>query len=167
MSTPKSFRVLPWPLDPPESVDALGLYAETYWLPILHPTAYLLGRRLASLSVRAKVIEGNELVLDALTLATALGIANRIGEPNHPTLQVYGRSMRRLVRYRMVKWRDATAEVRTRWPRLDNGLLSALPVEMQQAEPDYWAAEDGRAALISGRTVIFFDAPPLVTDLIQ
>lgn len=141
MSTPKSFRVLPWPLDPPESADALGLYAETYWLPILHPTAYLLGRRLASLSVRARVHEGGQLVLDALTLANALGIANRLGEPDHQSLRIYGRAMKRLVRYRMVKFRGATAEVRTRWPRLDNGLLSALPVTMQQAEPDYWIAE--------------------------
>lgn len=142
MSTPKSFRVLPWPSDPPETVDALGLYAETYWLPILHPTAYLLGRRLASLSVRARVHEGGQLVLDAHTLAAALGIANRPNEdPDSASLQVYGRAMRRLVRYRMVRFRGATAEVRTRWPRLDNGLLSALPVAMQQAEPDYWANE--------------------------
>lgn len=146
-----SFRVLAWPSDPAETVDALGEYAETYWAPILCPTAYLLGRRLVALSIRARVHDGEWLELQAETLARALGVwterePNANSENPNANLAIYHRAMKRLCKFHLVAFRGANLEVRLRWPRLNSGLLSALPVAMQQAEPEWWVREGGPVA---------------------
>lgn len=142
MNYPDTFRLLPYLAHDEESVDPLGDYAEAYWLPILHPTAYLLGRRLVKLGVRARITEGNDLRLSALDLAYAIGVAGRTDDPEaNPSLKVYSRALHRLERYRLTRQRGASVEVRMRWPRLHHGLLSALPEKMQLAEHDYWIGE--------------------------
>lgn len=141
-SYPDTFRLLPWLAHDEESVDPLGDYAEAYWLPILHPTAYLLGRRLVKLGVRARITEGHDLRLPAIDLACAIGVAGRTDEPEaRPTIKVYLRALHRLERYRLLRLRGASVEVKMRWPRLHHGLLSALPEHMQLAEHDYWIRE--------------------------
>lgn len=133
-SFPLRFRLLPWDHCDPETVDALGSYAETYWLPILHPTAYLLGRRLVMLRRTTQCRDP----FDSYDMAHAIGVSER-GEYG-PNLGVYGRALKRLDRYRLVRIHDDTVTVKDRWPRLNGGLLSALSVSMQQGEPDCWAA---------------------------
>ncbi len=142
-SYPLHFRVLPWERIDVEMVDPLGIYAETYWLPILHPTAYLLGRRFVTLARRAKVFSGERLELDAYDIAHAIGVSGRTDEPeqSRPSLTVYGRALKRLDRYSLVRIHGATVSVRDRWPRANSGLLSALALPMQLAEPDYWKIE--------------------------
>lgn len=141
-SYPDTFRLLPWLTHIEESADPLGDYAEAYWLPILHPTAYLLGRRLVKLGVRARITEGQTLMLPAIDLACAIGVACRTGDPDaRPSLKVYLRAMHRLERYHLTRLRGASVEVKMRWPRLHHGLLSALPEKMQLAEHDYWIGE--------------------------
>ncbi len=134
---PATFRLLHWDLISAEEVDPLGPYAETYWLPILHPTAFVLGRRLVTLSRRANVVAGERLELDARTVAHAIGIYDH-GEPS-PSLGLYARTLKRLARYRLIRVHGATVAVRNAWPRLDSGLLGALSLPMQLAEPDWWA----------------------------
>jgi hypothetical protein len=141
-SYPDTFRLLPYLAHDEESVDPLGDYAEAYWLPILHPTAYLLGRRLVKLGVRARITEGQTLLLNGIDLACAIGVAARTDDPGaRPSIKVYLRAMRRMERYRLIRMRGASVEVRMRWPRLHHGLLSALPEKMQLAEHDYWIGE--------------------------
>ena len=134
---PRTFRVLPWEHVDPEVIDPLGTYAETYWLPILHPTAYLLGRRLVALARRENVAGGGQLELDAYVIAHAIGVSERT-DGGTPSLGVYGKALKRLDRYRLVRIHGATIAVRDRWPRLNHGLLSALSLPMQLAEPEWW-----------------------------
>ncbi len=135
---PATFRLLPWDLISAEEVDPLGPYAETYWLPILHPTAYLLGRRLVTLARRENVAGGGRLELDARVIAHAIGVYGRT-ESAPPSLAVYGRALKRLNRYQLVRLHGATVAVKDRWSRLPSPLLSALSLPMQLAEPDHWA----------------------------
>lgn len=141
-----SFRVIPWPTAEVDAIDAIGGYAEMYWLPILHPTAYVLGRRLASLSVRARVHEGEFLELHAEAVAAAIGVLNAPSDEGEPGLATFRRALRSLCRYRLIAFRGANLEVRTRWPRLPAGLLASLPVPMQHAEPEWWALDGGTVA---------------------
>lgn len=124
------FRLLPWTPDPPESCDPLGTYAETYWLPVLQPAAWAMGRRLVTLQRRAD----GQLVLDADVLAAAIGLEDWRGRA---FLSMDVLSDHRLVRCRGT----ANLEVRCSWPRLPNRYLRGLPVLMQRAEPDFWAME--------------------------
>ncbi len=143
---PVTFRVLPWECVEHEEVDALATYAETYWLPILHPTAFVLGRRLVALARRGDVFAGATLELDAYVIAHAIGVSERT-ENGHPSVAVYGRALKRLAHYRLVRIHGATVAVRDRWPRLNSGLLSALALPMQLVEPDHWANEHPPVAL--------------------
>lgn len=141
---PTSFRLVEWPFPPTENVNPLGVYAETYWLPILHPTSYLLGRRLVTILAR---VGDKPVTLEAINLAHALGIIDREAvDHGGAGLRIYAKAANRLHRYGLVRWRAGSAEVRVRWPRLPDGLLNALPEQMRLAEHDYWLAELGPAA---------------------
>lgn len=140
---PLTFRLLPWHHDVTrEHVDPLGGYAETYWLPILHPTAFVLGRRFVTLARRENVAAGGTLELDAHAIAHAVGIS----DPSAPSLAIYGRIIKRLRHYKLLRIHGATIAVKDAWPRLNSGLLSSLTLPMQLAEPDWWALSAGPVA---------------------
>lgn len=132
-------RILNWPFESRPLVHALGPYCETYWLPVLRPAAYLLGRRLVILSERAGVHDGKELVVEDMTLAFAVGLA---GE-EAPGLRLYHRALDRLVRFRLARFHGANLEIRSTWPRIPGGQLARLPEIMQHAEPEWWALSGG------------------------
>lgn len=131
MTQPSTFRLIDWPMPPMEHVDPLGEYAEAYWLPVLRPAAFVLGRRLVSIFAMAETV-----TLDASALATTLGIINSHAvEIGQDGLRLYHSAAKRLARYKLVRWGPGTCEVRERWPRLPSGLLASLPPQMQSAEP--------------------------------
>lgn len=139
MTYPASFRLLVQPTAPDFGTDALGPYAETYWLPMLRPAAYLLARRLVILAGRGQVTEGKVLMLNSVDLALALGLTNQRMDDQTPGLAVFNRALHRLEKYHLAQWQGANLAVRLRWRRLTSGLLASLPDAMQHAEPDWWA----------------------------
>jgi hypothetical protein len=93
-------------------------YVETFWLPILGPTATWLYRRLAALCVHHD--EGVQL--DVADLAAQLGVRPQVIEHTLP----------RLVRFNLVRPRGiARFDVRTRARRLGPGLVVMLPESLQ------------------------------------
>lgn len=135
----ETFRLLEWKTDPPDWCDPLGLYAETYWLPILYPGGYLLGRRLVMLWNRHVGRNPDaQLELRVADLTPALGFLNH-GAPR------FARVVDRLFYRKLVNVRgDSVMEIKTRWPRLPEHQLAKLPPAMQMAEPEYWEI-DGSA----------------------
>lgn len=135
---PATFRVVPLS-DHTEGVPAHGSYAECYWLPILHPSAYVLGRRLVN-----HALDSTEVVyVDARWLAASLGILGKLvidGE-ERTSLSGYGRAVRKLVKYHLLVFDGNTARVRTVWPRVNQGLLNDLPADVREYEPTMWEAE--------------------------
>lgn len=124
------FRVVGTGGEPDPSCDPLGTYAETYWLPVLSPCAYLVGRRLVTLWRRHPPSE--RLMLVAKTIAFALGIGER---------QLLA-CLRQLEAAGLVRQRGgAVVEICDRWPRTPPSEMARMPAEMQHAEPDHWAAE--------------------------
>ncbi len=101
-------------------VDALSLYAETFWLPTIGPTSYLLARRL---------LHDPEEWAKA-DLSAALGIGFRGGK-NCPL----ERSLSRLEGYRLASERDGILSLRAQWPRLSAKMLDKLPLWLQAQEP--------------------------------
>lgn len=141
---PATFRVVPLS-DHTEGVPAHGSYAEVYWLPILHPTSYVLGRRLVDLALTA---DGAEI--EARWLAASLGILGKLvidGEPR-TTLGAYGRALRKLVKFDLLRFRE-DAQVRTVWPRVNGGLMADLPPDVRDYEPTMWESE--RSVLVPAR----------------
>jgi hypothetical protein len=134
-------RILPWsgPISTDE-VDARHEYCDTYWLPLIRPAAFVLGRRLVSLSLRFGVHEGKELYVEADVLAPALGLVPGTGENE---LRLYRSALERLDRHRLVRFQGANLEVRLTWPRLASHMLARLPVPMQHVEPDWWKLAAG------------------------
>ena len=133
---PATFRVVPR-ADHIEGVPAHGSYAEVYWLPILHPTSYVLGRRLVDLALTA---DGAEI--EARWLAASLGILGKLtidGE-ERTTLSTYGRGLRKLVKFDLLRF-GTDAQVRTVWPRVNKGLMADLPADVRDYEPTMWEAE--------------------------
>jgi hypothetical protein len=133
---PATFTVVPWH-DGIEAVPALGNYCEVYWAPILHPTAYLLGRRLVAIALDT----GGPV--EARWLAAAVGILGRmvVDGQERTSLSTYGRTIRRLAKFDLLRFVGPSAQVRTCWPRPNKGLLSSLPEDVRDYEPTMWEAE--------------------------
>lgn len=132
---PATFSVVPLS-DGIEGVPAHGSYAECYWLPILHPSAYVLGRRLVSIAL-------NPAEVEARWLAASLGILGKLtidGE-ERTSLSGYGRAVRKLVKFNLLCFDSTTARVRTTWPRVNKGLLNDLPADVREYEPTMWESE--------------------------
>lgn len=140
---PATFRVIAWA--GAEGAPAHGSYAESYWLPILHPPAYVLGRRLVDLAVHDAEIE-------ARWLAATVGILGKmtVDGQERTSLSTYGRAVRRLEKYHLLRPSDDVLQVRTVWPRLEKGLLAALPDDIAAYEPTMWDAERRIAFSVPG-----------------
>jgi hypothetical protein len=124
---PTTLTIVPWP-EP--VIDTLGhdprsLYAETFWLPILGPTALLLLRHLATrfdetpAGVELRVAETSQ----------ALGVGNREGSSS-PIV----RTLARLEQFEMAcaDPRSPTIAVRRNLPPVTRRQLGRLPMPLQR-----------------------------------
>jgi hypothetical protein len=100
-------------------VDPTGSYAETYWLPIIGPTALWAARRLST--TLASVPEGEGLLVSLPTLAAEIGLSTRLGR-DAPLM----RTLCRLALFRLVRV-AGRLEVRRRVPPLSARLVDRLP----------------------------------------
>ena len=143
--SPPTFTAVAWSDVPDEHCNPLGIYSETFWAPVLCPTAFLLGRRLVILLDRqAQLGHPKDLVLSAEELSTAIGVGRPAGQPEaNFKLDVFDRAMYRLHRYRIIRSTLASdvLEVRLAWPRLPKTALDRLPERFTAAEPHFWAIE--------------------------
>lgn len=95
--------------------------AELYWLPIIGPTAFLVGRRLAHW------LDGTEIIVVGLdVLAKMLGVGNgdRVGA-------ALPRAMNRLVGFNLARWQRGDLGLRTTWPPLTARQFDRLPEALQ------------------------------------
>lgn len=115
------FVVKPWvdPVLDDGGYHPLGVYAETFWLPVIGPSAYLLARRLFFCpGTWGKGV-----------LASAVGIGHR-REGGGPL----ERSLARLEGFGLAAERDGNLYVRQRWSRVTARMLAKLPEFLQAAE---------------------------------
>ncbi len=120
-----SLRVEPWA---DAVIDKLGhdprsVYVETYWLPILGPSATWLLRHLTT-----RLDESPEgIELDVEETARSLGLGERLS-PNAP----FARTLKRCVDFNMAEWRGTLQlAVRRRLPPLARRQLRRLPESLQ------------------------------------
>ena len=127
-----SVHVVAWP---DQVIDSLGhdphdLYCETFWLPIVGPSVYVLGRRF--------VIWLNDnpdgLTVPLVPLAAAIGLGQGTGR-NAPLI----RSLARMVAFGLARFDPGDRlAVRRCWPPLTASRARRLPG---------WLAEDHDAAI--------------------
>lgn len=109
-----------------DRVDALGSYAESYWLPHVGPSAYLAARRFLLTG------DGTWAKVD---LAAALGIGHNAG-PNS-TLE---RALARLESFHFASDIEGVLYVRRYWTRLPYKLLDRMPASLRAGEAELLAA---------------------------
>lgn len=110
-----------------DRVDALGSYAESYWLPHVGPSAYLAARRF--------LLTGDGATWDKAVLAAALGIGHKPG-PNS-TLE---RALSRLESFHLATDVEGVLYVRRYWTRLPGKLLDRMPPLLRAGEAELLAA---------------------------
>lgn len=111
---------------PADRVDALGPYAEAYWLPHVGPSAYLAARRL--------LLTG-DATWSKEVLAAALGIGHNTGR--NSTLE---RALARLESFRLARDVGDVLYVSRHWPRLPDNLLLKMPPGLRVGESEMFAA---------------------------
>ena len=84
----------------------LSTWAETNWLPILGPTAYVAARRLYGLGIW---FGEAGFCLDEHQLGQALGVPGRDG-------QYLRNGLNRLVKFGVAKWDGDILEIAAEWP---------------------------------------------------
>jgi hypothetical protein len=117
--------VVPWPdgLVDATGHEASSPYVETFWLPILGPTATLLWRRLARhLDASPEGVE-----LDLPSTARALGVRDGAGRPTR-----LRRALARLMRFELARPSGEALAVRRRLPTLSAHLAAQLPDPLGQ-----------------------------------
>lgn len=121
LELPDPFEAVPWrdPVLDGVGLDALGPYAEAYWLPIIGPSPYLLARRL----IIQPGAWGKGL------LATSVGVGHKTNGTS-----VLERSLARLEGFGLVAVRNEKLYVRLRWSRVTNRMLAKLPPYLQKSE---------------------------------
>lgn len=136
---PVTVRVCPWP---DAVIDTLGhdprsLYAESFWLPTLGPTAHLL---LCHLATRFEA-RGDDEAFDLPVAATsqALGLGPKEGRST-PLF----RSLERLVQFDLaIKQRDGTLAVRRTVPPVNRRHARRLPEDLRAAHEGWMARCEG------------------------
>lgn len=130
-----SLRVVAW--DHPAAqagMDALGSYVETFWLPLLGPSAVLLLRRLVA---GLRTAPGGYL-LDLGEAARALGLGG-VGGRRSP----FRRAIQRCTRYTIARHVDAgVLAVRRRLDPLSERQVLRLPRSLQE-QHRRWVATTG------------------------
>ncbi|HLG00215.1 MAG TPA: hypothetical protein VI916_07080 [Acidimicrobiia bacterium] len=136
---PFVLRVRPWP-DP--VIDTLGhdprsLYAETFWLPTLGPTTFLLLRNLAT-RFEARADEA-PFELPAAATSHALGLGPREGR-NSPLF----RSLERLVQFDLAfEHANGVFAVRRNLPPVTRRHARRLPPHLQAEHEEWMRRSDG------------------------
>lgn len=113
--------------------DPRGVYTETFWLPLLGPSATLLARRFA----RGFEADPAGFTLPADDAARALGLGAKGGRRSP-----FNRTLARLAQFRLVHL-DAEDVVlaRRRFPGLSRTQVSKLPASLREAHEAHRAAE--------------------------
>lgn len=117
---PPCLNVTRWP---DRTLETLGHsvdsdYVETYWLPVLGPSALLLLRRLGRMAATEGVVPVN-----VAALAASLGLSGAAGRHD-----VLGRAVHRLCRFDAAKLDDDTLRVRTHMGPVPLHLTTKWPV---------------------------------------
>jgi hypothetical protein len=130
---PTTLTIVPWadPIADTIGYDPRSLYAETFWLPTLGPTALLLLRHLAS---RFDDAPGG-LELRVAETSQALGVGDRDGSSS-PIV----RTLARLEQFDLACTdpHSSTIAVRRSLPPVDRRHLRRLPPELEQVHA-HWA----------------------------
>ncbi|MBA2281721.1 MAG: hypothetical protein H0W25_10890 [Acidimicrobiia bacterium] len=136
--TPRALHVRPWPDPVLDELghDPRGEYADTFWLPLLGPTASLLARRL----VAGLEHEPEGFSMPTEDTARMLGLGARGGRRGP-----FQRTVGRLAQFRLAFLDgDDGLLVRRRLPGLSRTQVTKLPAPLRLAH-DHWRAEAERA----------------------
>lgn len=137
-----TMRVEPW-VDP--LVDQLGHdprspYCETFWLPVIGPSALWCGRRL----VAWLDVDPDGTIVEVAALARQLGLGDGMGR--HAPLP---RTLNRLCDFGLARRNgDGSLQLRRRWPTLPAARVRRLPDVLQGAH-EQWTARAELAAVAS------------------
>ncbi len=117
--------------------DPRSHYVETYWLPMLGPSATWLARRLVS----GLELEPEGFDLDPTEIALALGIGGR-GGAHSP----FWRSLERCRRFGVLRRSGPHVSVRRRLPPLTGHQIAKLPGDLRPRH-DAWQADQLQRAV--------------------
>ncbi len=132
---PRQLRIRPWddPVLDHHGHDPRSAYAETFWLPLLGPSATFLARRFAAELER----DPGGIELAARDVARSLGL----GEPSGRRSQ-FDRTLARLAQFKLVHLEAGDGVLaRRRFPGLSRTQVSKLPPRLQQAHDEHRKAE--------------------------
>ncbi len=114
---PLTVVALPDPVIDTLGHDVSSDYVETFWLPILGPSAVWAARRLSGW-----LEESDEVEVELATLGGTLGLGQGVGR-NAPIVRTLGR----LVMFNMAAIRGSSVAVRSAFPPLSVRYLGRLP----------------------------------------
>lgn len=117
--------VLPW-LTPPRddhSHDPRSAYVETFWLPVIGPSATLLMRRFADLFEEAP----NGFEVDLRSMSRDIGLGPRLDKGG-----AFARTVERCVKFNLMYLDAAMLYVRQRVPRLGERQVQRLDPRLQE-----------------------------------
>ena len=120
-------EVLSWRVSIAIGFDVRDVYVETYWLPILGPSAVLAARRLTAWLTA----DPDGVVIDLVELGESLGVG--AGTGRHTQIN---RTLSRLIDFRLARITDDLLEIRTIWPPVPDGLRRRLPLTLLDALDD-------------------------------
>jgi hypothetical protein len=112
--------------------DPRSAYVEAFWLPLLGPSATLLGRQLARRLERSP--DGFAVEVDDAARSLGLGAKGGRRSP-------FNRTVGRLAQFRLVHLDDGVVLARRRYPGLSRTQVSKLPPPLREAHDAYRAAE--------------------------
>lgn len=114
-------------------------YAELYWLPVIGPTALLLGRRLFALTVGKGAEDYERRAVDVEQLSVALGVGGHSSKRS-PLL----RALRRLHSFGLLSLaEDGFVSLPRRWPPLAARHVARLPAGLQTMHAQHQSPENG------------------------
>jgi len=110
--------------DPARTVDALDMYVELFWLPILGPSAYLAHRRLVQ---RARLDGSGCLFVDLSVLGTEIGLG-----PGSGAASSIVKTLTRLCEWNFAALTPTRFTVRNTVPRLTEKQVKRLPDSLRE-----------------------------------
>ena len=132
---PRRLLVRPWedPVLDHQGHDPRSAYTETFWLPLLGPSATFLARKLAS----GLELDPSGFTLPADDAARSLGLGAKEGKRSP-----LNRTLGRLAQFRLVHLDgDDVVLARRRYPGLSRTQVSKLTPALREAHEAYRAAE--------------------------
>ena len=104
-------------------VEPDSCYARRYWIPVIGPTAWCVGQRLAD-EVTAN---HGEVLYDVVELGRSFGLRGRTGRNARIVA-----TLRRLEQFGLARWEHSALHLRRRWPLLSPRLVTQLPLSLQE-----------------------------------